>query len=171
MNPMNVLRDMRTIRQLLTDAERTARQMGDEQPAAEHLLLAAMDLPDGTASRILGRFGVDRDAMRAAIEFVHTDALDAAGIGVTGARGVPGGRPLPPVDHAPVYRSSASAQEAFQAAGAIARASRERLAGTHVVAAIAAMEHGTSARMLERLGIDRVALAAAADEQRERSGG
>lgn len=165
MNPMNALRDMRTIKQLLTEAERIAREMGDEQPAAEHLLLASMDLPDGSAARILGRFGCDRHAVRASIESVHLDALASVGIGAEAN----GGRPLPPADRASVYRSSASAQEAFQAAGALARASKERLAGTHVVAAIAAMEHGTTARMLERLGIDRVALAAAANEQRERS--
>ena len=167
MNPVNALRDMRTIRQLLTDAERIAREMGDEQPAAEHLLLAAMDLPDGTASGIFDRFGVDRDALRAAVDFVHADALATVGIGVAGGDGAMTGRPLPPVDRASVYRSSASAQETFQAAGARARAAKERLGGIHVLAAIAAMEHGTPARMLERLGIDRAALAAAADEKRE----
>ena len=37
MNPMKMLDDMRTIKQLLTDAERIAREMGQEEPGAEHL--------------------------------------------------------------------------------------------------------------------------------------
>ncbi len=42
MNPLRALRDMRTIGRLLTDAEQIARRMGDEQPSAEHLLIAAI---------------------------------------------------------------------------------------------------------------------------------
>lgn len=168
MNPMNAVRDMRTIKQLLTDAESIAREMGDEQPAAEHMLLAAMDLPDGTASRILATFGVDRDAVRAAIEAQHAAALTTVGIGPAEAGRAGEAKPLPPVDGASVYRSTPSAQEAFRAAGAIARSSKERLAGAHVVTAFAAIEHGTPARVLAQLDIDSDALAAAAAEERRR---
>lgn len=168
MNPMNALRDMRTIKQLLSDAERLARELGDERPAAEHLLLAAMDLPDGTARRILGRFGVDGDGLRGAITAQHASALTAAGIDRGEADRLSEPRPLPPADGPSVYRSAPSAQEVFQAAAALARSSNERLAGAHVVAAVAGMEHGTAARVLGTLGIDRQALAAAAAEERGR---
>jgi hypothetical protein len=61
-----------------------------------------------------------------------------------------------------VYRSNPSAQELFQAAGAAARGARQRLAGAHVVLAAADLEHGTLARALGRLEVDRAALRAAA---------
>lgn len=168
MNPLNAIRDVRTIKQLLTEAERLAREFGEEQPAAEHLLLAAMDLPDGTGRRILGRFGVDADGLRGAITAQHASALAAAGIDRGEADRLSEPRPVPPADRPSVYQSAPSAQEVFQAAGALARSSKERLAGAHVVAAVAAMEHGTAARILETLGIDRGALAAAAAEERGR---
>jgi ATP-dependent Clp protease ATP-binding subunit ClpA len=157
MNPMNAIRDMRTIKQLLTDAEAVARAMGDEMPGAEHLLLAAMDLPDGSAPRMLDRFGVDRERLRAAIVEQHGAAL--AEVGIPPELGA-----SPALEPAPsrLYHSAPSAQEAFQAASTLARGSRERLSGAHVVAAVAGMEHGTAARTLELLGIDRAALANAA---------
>src|SRR5687768_4789098 len=80
MNPMKMLDDMRTIKQLLADAERIAREMGEEEPAAEHLLLAAIGLPDGSATRVLGRHGVDADSLRAALRDEQSDALVTAGV-------------------------------------------------------------------------------------------
>ena len=166
MNPMNMLRDMRTIRQLLERAEAVAREMGDERPGAEHLLLASFDLPDGTTARILGRHDVDAAALRRAIEGQHVDALVVAGWDPAGAERLADATALPDEPPLGAYRSAPSAQEAFQAAGELARSSRERLTGAHVVAAVAAMEHGVAARTLDRLGIDRVALAAVANEER-----
>ncbi|CAN5473397.1 hypothetical protein BH23CHL10_BH23CHL10_10160 [soil metagenome] len=52
MNPLKALRDMRTIGRLLTDAEQIARRMGDERPSAEHLLISAIGLPDGSAGTV-----------------------------------------------------------------------------------------------------------------------
>jgi hypothetical protein len=97
MNPMNALRDMRTIKVLLTEAERIARDLGDDEPGAEHLLLSAIGLPDGAAARALGRFDVDAARLRSAIEREHADALAAIGIDAVtvepiGAGGVPGRR-------------------------------------------------------------------------------
>ncbi len=75
MNPMKMLDDMRTIKQLLTDAERNARGMGEEEPGAEHRAPAALrarlagrqrcpaaiaGLDRGTMPRVLERLGVDR---------------------------------------------------------------------------------------------------------------
>ncbi len=96
---MNALRDMRTISQLLGDAERIAREMGEEEPSAEHLLISAIRLRDGSAARVLGRFGIDADVARrmSAPEPLH-----------------------PPVGRG-LYRASASADEAFTAAGSLAR--------------------------------------------------
>ena len=157
MNPLAMLRQMRAIKQLLTDAEREARAMGDAEPGAEHLLLAALDLPDGTAARVLATFGIDGERLRSAITQYHAAAL--AQVGIDGAAfGTP--QPIEPANGSGVYRSAASAREAFGAVATMARRDRGLL-GAHVTAAIAEMEHGTAAGVLSLLGIDRHALAAA----------
>lgn len=162
MNPLKALRDMRTIGRLLTDAEQIARRMGDERPGAEHLLLAAMTLPDGSAARALHPFGIDAERLAAAIRDEHASALVAAGIDADTAATMAADRPVTPARGGGVYRSNASAQELFQAAGSAARGAGQRLAGAHVVLAAADLEHGTLARALERLGVDRASLRAAA---------
>jgi ATP-dependent Clp protease ATP-binding subunit ClpA len=163
MNPMNALRDMRTIKVLLTEAERIARDLGDDEPGAEHLLLSAIGLPDGAAARALGRFDIDAARLRSAIEREHADALAAIGIDAVTV-GRQGGRaPAPPVEpRSRLYRSSPSAQEVFQTAGAMARSARQRLSSAHVVLAAADVELGTLARVLDALGVERAALRDAA---------
>jgi ATP-dependent Clp protease ATP-binding subunit ClpA len=154
--------DMRTISALLEGAEAEAGRAGESMPGAEHLLLAALDLPDGTARRAFERVGSDPSALRHAIEERHAEALRAVGIdadaGAEGAVSV-----APPTTG--VYRSSGSAQSAFQAAGKLARESRSQFVGAHVVLAITGMEHGTAIRAVRSLGIDVDALAAAAREE------
>jgi ATP-dependent Clp protease ATP-binding subunit ClpA len=78
----NAVRDMRTIKRLLTRAEAEARSGGEQTPGPEHLLLAATTLPDGTAARALERVGVDPQRLRTAIEEAHACALAAVGIEV-----------------------------------------------------------------------------------------
>ena len=165
MNPLHALRDMRTIKQLLTDAEGVAREMGDEEPGAEHLLVAAIGLADGSAARVAGRFGFDGERLRQAIADEHAEALSTVGVDTASARRPSTHASLEPRTGGGVYRSSPSAREAFQAAGAMARSARQRFAGAHVVAAVARMEHGTLARVLARLGVDRHALEIAAAEE------
>lgn len=170
MNPLKMLRDMRTIKELLEGAESIAREMGDEEPGAEHLLLAATDLPDGAAGRILARFEVDRVRLRRAIEGTHVAALTAVGVDPEAARRLGRAAPLDSSSRHGVYRSQPSAREAFQAAASLARSSRESLTGAHVVEAVAAMEHGIAARVLEHLGVERAALLAAATAERRAAG-
>jgi ATP-dependent Clp protease ATP-binding subunit ClpA len=97
--------------------------------------------------------------VRPAIDDAHASALSAVGIDATGA--VPADTAPPQTPN--VYRSSPSAQTVFQSASKLARSERgTQLAGAHVVIAVTELEHGTTARVLESLGIDRAALAAAA---------
>jgi ATP-dependent Clp protease ATP-binding subunit ClpA len=85
MGLINAARDMVTIKRLLTQAEAEARQVGEEVPGPEHLLLAATTLPDGTASQALQRVGVSAAGLRTAINEVHAQALAGAGIEVDDA--------------------------------------------------------------------------------------
>ena len=162
MNPMKMLDDMRTIKQLLTDAERISRQMGQEEPGAEHLLLSAMSLPDGSAGRALGSLGVDAARIRAALRDEQADALVAAGMPRATAEAMADPTPLGPGTAPMLYGAGPSAREVFQDAGSLARSSKQRLAGAHVVAAVARLERGTMPRVLERLGVSREQLADAA---------
>ena len=162
MNPMKMLDDMRTIKQLLTDAERIAREMGEEEPGAEHLLLSAIELPDGSAGRALDKLGVDAVRIRAALREEQADALVAAGMERERAEAMAEPAPLGPAGTPLLYAAGPSAREVFQEAGRLARSAKERLAGAHVVAAVAGLERGTVPRVLDRLGIDRQRLADAA---------
>jgi ATP-dependent Clp protease ATP-binding subunit ClpA len=161
-NPMKMLDDMRTIKQLLTDAERIAREMGEEEPGAEHLLLSAIGLPDGSAARALGSLAVDADGIRAALRAEQADALVVAGVPREKAETMADPEPLGPAGAPLLYGAGPSAREVFQEAGRLARSSKQRFAGAHVVVAITGLERGTMPRVLDRLGIDRVRLADAA---------
>ena len=155
------IREFRTIRELLGGAERLARQAGAEQPGAEHLLLAAVALSDGTARRAFEGVGADPDRLPEAIEAQHAEALRAVGIAAGGAA-LPA-TPAPPT--AAIYRSGPSAQAVFRRAVDLsATPAPRRLLGAHVVLAVAEREQGTAARALRHLRIDREALAAAARE-------
>jgi ATP-dependent Clp protease ATP-binding subunit ClpA len=162
MNPMKMLEDMRTIKQLLTEAERIARDMGEEEPGAEHLLLSAMGLPEGSATRALGRLGIDADRIRLALREEQADALVTAGVPRATAEAMAEPAPLGAAGAPLLYAAGPSAREVFQEAGRLARSAKQRLAGAHVVAAIAELERGTLPRVLDRLSVDRQQLAEAA---------
>jgi ATP-dependent Clp protease ATP-binding subunit ClpA len=158
----NIGRKMRTVSALLSGAEREARRDGTALPGPEHLLVSAADLADGTAARALGRFGVDTGALRAAIEQVHAAALADIGIEVHppvgGSAGAGWSGPA-----AGLFRLTPQAQQVFQDAVTFAKAAEPSLLlGAHVVAAVCALEHGTAARVLTALGLDRSQLRAAA---------
>lgn len=144
--------DMTLIAALLTRAENEARALGDAEPGAEHLLLAALASDDPSAREAVAR---DADAVREAIVAVHADALDAIGV----AQPEPAA-PLPAARG--VYRSEVSTQEVFQRARRLARRSPTGLRSAHVLLAVAEREHGTAARVLQRLGLERASVIDAA---------
>ncbi len=148
--------DTRLIAALLTLAETEARALGDAEPGAEHLLLAALLVDDPTARDALATQGaVDADAVRTAIAAVHAASLTAVGVTAPDLEAA-----LPAASG--IYRSEVSAQEVFQRARVLSRGSRSGLRSAHVLAAAAERERGTVARVLEHLGVDRAAALAAA---------
>lgn len=146
------LGDMATIKELMESAETIAREDGLGQPGAEHLVLAALDLPDGTARAALERAGSSRDAYAVTLREQHTAALAAIGVAVDDDL-IDAALP-DPTSPAGVYRSDTSAQELFRRAGDDARADGGGLLGAHVIRAAAGVDHGTVARTFERMGID-----------------
>jgi ATP-dependent Clp protease ATP-binding subunit ClpA len=155
----NPIQDMRTVKQLLSGAEDAALRAGESQPGVEHLLLSALELPDGAARRAFARVGADPDELAPAIAGQHADALRAMGIDPPDEESL---TPATGTKRTRWYRSNASLQTAFQKAGDLAREDGTWFNGAHVVAAVAGMEHGTAARALRAMGVDRGQLAAAA---------
>jgi ATP-dependent Clp protease ATP-binding subunit ClpA len=144
--------DIRLIADLLTVAESEARALGDSEPGAEHLFLACLALDDASARAALG---ADATAARDALRTVHAEALASAAVIDSSATSA-----LPPAHG--VYRSRVSTQEVFQRAKSLARRSPTGLRAAHVLIAVAEREHGTAARVIDHLGIDRGVLIAAA---------
>lgn len=148
--------DVATMNAVLPAAERMARDEGIDEPGAEHLLLAAVDLDDGIARRALGEFGVDAAGLRAAVAAQHEDALRSIGVIADEqalAAALPsGGGPTGPL------RSRGSLQTAFQASVALAKHDRLPISSGHVLLAVTDTDHSTVARALDRAGIDRAAL-------------
>ncbi len=174
--------DIALIAALLTTAENEARALGDSEPGAEHLLLAALLVDDSSARDALGAVprardahgvvprardahgavpasrdahGIGAAAVREAIVAVHAEALAAVSITVDEQA-----QPLPP-SHG-VYRSEVSTQEVFQQARRLARRSPSGLRSAHVLLAVAEREHGTAARVLAWLGLERASVIDAA---------
>lgn len=149
--------DTRLIAALLTTAETEARALGDGEPGAEHLLLAALLVDDPSARDTVHAVAqaVDAAAVRAAIGAVHAASLTAVGVTAPDLDGT-----LPPATG--IYRSEVSAQEVFRRARVLSRGSRRGLLSAHVLLAAAEREHGTVARVLDQLGVERTALVTAA---------
>ncbi|MFN3439492.1 MAG: Clp protease N-terminal domain-containing protein [Acidovorax sp.] len=151
---------MRTLSRLCASAEAHARARGQTAPGVEHFLLAAIDLPDGSARRAFESMGADPAAVRDAIEQQYRDALQGVGLNAP----LPQAPALTPP--APgLYQAQPSGQEVMQT---LARSRKDQggpLLGAHVVAAVAAMPQGVAARTLRAMGIDAGQLAAAAQAQ------
>jgi ATP-dependent Clp protease ATP-binding subunit ClpA len=155
------LAEMATIKEVLTSAESLAYEMGDKEPGSEHLLLAAIDLPDGLARRTFEQVGADPDGFATAIVRQHEAALAAAGIE----------SPNKPPTHIPAsdrkpMNLGPSARSAFQRATKLAKTYRPAsFGGAHIVIAVAEQEQGTAVRALAGMGVDRGRLRDAAIEQ------
>jgi ATP-dependent Clp protease ATP-binding subunit ClpA len=152
------LLDIRTISRLLKGAEAEAQRDGSERPGPEHLVLSALALPDGVAVRALQRHAIGPDDVRAAVVAAHQEALLSVGVDAD---------PDPDLPPAPApsgpYRLSDPGRQVFHRAVALAKQGRPMpLSGGHVLAAACELRHGTFARALGALGLDRHDLATAA---------
>jgi ATP-dependent Clp protease ATP-binding subunit ClpA len=155
--------DMRTIKTLLNAAETHAKSLGDDRPGGEHLLLAALDLPDGTARAAFQAVGANPDELQSAIKSVHAEALQNIGVDTEAAGSI---RPAPNTKSVGPYNSSPSLQALFKRSSALARTNkRTRLQGAHVVIAATEAKHGTVAQTLRAMGVDLDTLRQTAENQ------
>jgi ATP-dependent Clp protease ATP-binding subunit ClpA len=146
--------DIRLITELLTLAEREALALGESAPAAEHLLLAAVSLPDDSAAIALGH---GADEVRAAIGAVHAQSLASVGVAAPAGLDAPAAAPL-------LYGSTPTARDVFQRARVLAKKSPTGLRTAHVLLAAVDQRHGTVSRVLDHLGVDRASVATRAEQ-------
>lgn len=79
-NTRNPVEDIRTMGRLFPAADAAALADGETEAGAEYLVIAALDLPDGSARRAFERAGADPDAFSGAVRAQHGDALRSIGM-------------------------------------------------------------------------------------------
>ncbi len=155
------LADMKTIEILCRQAEKHALDDQQNTPGAEHFLLSAFDLPDGTARQVFDSLGADPAAIKPAIRKQYTDAIRALGL-------YPDGILADAIEDDAIaekrhiYDAAASGQEVMQTLAAN-RQKHAPLLGAHVLSAVASMQHGVAARTLRTIGVDLDLLKSTAD--------
>ena len=152
--------DMAVIRTLCLEAEAHARKDGQREPGAEHFLLAALDLPDGTARRAFERIGGAHQNLGATIAAQQASALSTVGVfPIIDLEAL-----TPELADGP-YQAAPSGQEIMQnlAAGRVAYS--PPLVGADVVAVVAALPRGVAARALGAMSVNRDALRQAAIDE------
>lgn len=159
------LKDMGTIKALCEAAERIANEEQQKAPGAEHFVLAALELPDGSAGRVFDKLGVSARAFGEALREQHRAALRVAGVGddeiAASERGVP---PLPrPED---IYNAAPSGEALIKGLAALRkRGITGPLVGVHVLEVIWAMQHGSTVRAFRLLGRDQATVMAAIESE------
>lgn len=139
MRLVNPLSRIRTRTRLMCGADAEAARTGQPAAGAEHVLLSALALPDGSARRVLQRVGANPDALRREVAARHGELLRA------------------------IARAQTSADGALRSAMKLAKSEPGgQLTGAHVVVAVAELEDGLTATALRALGVDPAQLARAA---------
>lgn len=153
---------MKTIKTLCEHAERYALQDEQREPGAEHFVLSAIDLPDGTAKLAFTRAGMDATSFKGAILSQYDDALRYVGLAPPAPGEAPARTEASGQSRA-LYNAAASGRDLMLALAA-ARKGHNPLLGAHVISIVADMEHGVAARALDAMGADRATLKRAADD-------
>lgn len=156
------LRDMKTISKLCSGAEKESHKLGDEEPGAEHFVLSALNLPDGSAKRVFDRVGADKNSFREAIKKQYSDALNSVGISDTDIENDP-----EPIESSKVFvNSKPSGQALMKLLYVLKQNDKDRpLLGAHVISVVAQMEHGVVARTFKTMGIERSQLSKAVKDE------
>lgn len=155
-------RDMKTIGKLIPGADKEANMVGEEKPGAEHFVLSAFNLEDGTAKRIFQRFGIDSGKFRDAIKAQYGEALSSVGIRQENTEIDP-----EPIESDTLFHNSLpSGQNLMKSLYVLKKEDKERpLLGAHVIIVAAAIEYGVVPRTFKALGVDQDLLLKAAREE------
>ena len=155
------IRDIRIMSELFPKADAIASANGEQEAGAEHLLLAAFDLDDGSARRVFTRVGADADAFHAAVRAQHAAALRSVGVEPFDDNTLDH-HISPTGPETGIHRGSPSSHELFRQVVELVRKEKSRLYGAYFVLVAAQANYGTTARALRHMDIDLAALAVAA---------
>jgi len=156
-------KDVRAV--LVEGARSEALADGSAAIEAEHLLLGLAGRERTTASRLLREAGLDREAIRAALDREWEQSLAAAGVRVDVA-----GRPTATPDPRRSVQIGASAKSVLKRAmDSAAATGGGRIGSTHILVGLLSGRQDRVARALDLAGVDRDRLIAAADEAAARA--
>lgn len=156
------IRDVKTIGKLIPGADEEARSLGKKTTGAEHFVLSALNLEDGTASKTFEKLGIDSIGFRNAVKAQYDVGLSTKGVDA----GSLDDEPVPVHSDKASHSSKPSGQSLMKSLYALKQKDKERpLQGAHVLIAAAAIEHGVLPAALKVLGINRDALAKVASEE------
>jgi len=162
-------RDMSTIKALCLGAEKLANADGQKEPAAEHFVLMALELPDGTARKAFERIQADPDSFRAAIARQYEEALRNVGISLPPDMIIANEKTSLPAGV--VTKVQHSAQALFKTMIYEIKVKEQKtnpaapLLGAHVLLAATTAQYGVAMRAFRAMGIDPGKLAEAAKEE------
>jgi ATP-dependent Clp protease ATP-binding subunit ClpA len=134
-------------------AKLEAERMGESEPGEEHLVLAALELPEGSARRAFERIGVDPGAFRLAISKQHDDALRAAAAKALDESSDDESTSKPDLSFS-VMRTSPSAQMVFRKVVELVSEENSPLYGAFVVMVAAGIEQGKTTQALRSMGVE-----------------
>ena len=155
-------RDMKTIGKLIAGADEQANIMGEEKPSAEHFVLSALCLEDGTAKRAFNKLRIDSRKFQDAIKTQYDEALSSVGI----SEQVTEMEPEPIKSDKILHDSQPSGQDLIKSLYTLKKEDKNRpLQGAHVIIVAASIEYGVVPRAFKVLGVDRESLAKAARDE------
>jgi hypothetical protein len=155
------LRDMGTIKTLCEAAERVANAEQQSAPGAEHFVLAALELGDGSAARVFDKLAISAERFRDALRDLHREALVAAG--VSAAQINSSERDVPPLPRPrELYNAAPSGEAVLKGLAALRkRGVSGPLLGVHVLEVVITNQHRPTLLALQRLGRDAASVLAA----------
>ena len=150
-------RDAGTLRTLFEAAERLANEEGHKEPGAEHLVMAALEMPDGTAGRAFERIGARHAAFREAVSQQYLEALRNMGVESSAVDSLNDPEVITP--RKGVFKAQASAQALMQKLTETKPfANALPLLSADILLAATDGEHTITMRALRVMGVDRTAL-------------
>jgi len=141
---------MKTISRLIKGAESHANLSGDEKAGAEHYVLSALDLPDGSAAKVFSMLGISSEQYKQSLEKQYSDALDSVGVNIDNTE------PESIEERSNFVNVQPSGSDLMKSLHSIKQSDKDRaLLGVHVLSAVAKMKKGAAIRAFKALGIDR----------------
>lgn len=143
--------DIQALSKVLSKSLAIAQLEGAQYAGAQHLLLAALDMEDGTARRAFEQTGADPDAFAAAVDAQHSAAIPQLKMPAEPATESVEDRALPaqPKPDA-TYDAAVRATHKFHNS----KGNGGAFSGAYMVAGVASLDDGAAARALTAMGVD-----------------